>query len=574
MRAILPVPSRWARFAAIAPQIEGAGSRKVVSPSHRERASRVSIRIDFLMCAAVFLGIALRTVQYLANRSLWNDESALALNIIHRHVTELASPLDFGQAAPIGFLVVERLVTDAFGYSEYAFRLFPLICGLVSLPAFAWLARRILTPKASLFAMLLFALAGAAIYYSSEAKPYEGDVAATVVLLAVGVIFTKRPLTPGAGAAIAGVGVAAVIFSFAAVFVVAAIVVALVARWGLSARQRPSRIGLAALAPMILVSLGMVAFALANTAAIRRSLGGSSSSFLGASPHASPWHAANLMGTFVAGAMGLPQGRPFNHVEKLALLLALIGAASLLRRETTYALMLVLPPILVYGAAALHEYPLLARTQLFLVPIVILLIAEGISWVLRRARGHARLVLACILGGAVAAGPVWAAGNLLDSPKKNEELRPVLAYVRDHWHRGDLLYVHWGTQYSLLYYEECGCLRLSPKPGGRPLWPLRPVLSSRQFGPAAIPLTPDVIVGRYQTGNNPSAYLRALGGVGRRHRRVWMVDSHLNLGGDKAVIAALLNRLSQLGTRVAEVNQPRAHAYLFRLRRPRGSHEG
>src|SRR5205085_9636161 len=103
-----------------------------------------------------------------------------------------------------------------------AFRVFPLLCGLVSVPAFAWLSRRVLTEGAALLATLLFAVADQVVYYSSEAKPYEADVAATVVLLAVGAIMAKSQLTRRSGVVLASLGVAAVVFSFAAVFVVAA----------------------------------------------------------------------------------------------------------------------------------------------------------------------------------------------------------------------------------------------------------------------------------------------------------------------------------------------------------------
>lgn len=48
----------------------------------------------------IVLGIILRLVQYLYNRSIWLDESFIALNIMNRSFLELLKPLDFGQAAP------------------------------------------------------------------------------------------------------------------------------------------------------------------------------------------------------------------------------------------------------------------------------------------------------------------------------------------------------------------------------------------------------------------------------------------------------------------------------------------
>src|SRR5947209_20397995 len=78
-------------------------------------------------------GITVRCVQYLANRSLWLDESFLALNIVHRTFLQLLQPLDYEQGAPLAFLMVERAAVQLFGNSEYALRLFPLVSGIVSL---------------------------------------------------------------------------------------------------------------------------------------------------------------------------------------------------------------------------------------------------------------------------------------------------------------------------------------------------------------------------------------------------------------------------------------------------------
>ncbi|MEO0928572.1 MAG: hypothetical protein AAFY63_22245, partial [Cyanobacteria bacterium J06643_13] len=71
----------------------------------------------------VFVGAIARVVQYLSNRSLWVDEVNLAANIIKRSYGELAEPLSSSQAAPLGFLWLEKLATQLWGNSEYALRL-------------------------------------------------------------------------------------------------------------------------------------------------------------------------------------------------------------------------------------------------------------------------------------------------------------------------------------------------------------------------------------------------------------------------------------------------------------------
>src|SRR5689334_11792537 len=94
-----------------------------------------------LIVAFVALGIALRVAQYAAGRSLWIDEAWLALNLIEKPFSALTGRLDFNQAAPVGFLLVEGALAKLIGYGEKTLRLFPLLCGVASVPSFAWLAR-------------------------------------------------------------------------------------------------------------------------------------------------------------------------------------------------------------------------------------------------------------------------------------------------------------------------------------------------------------------------------------------------------------------------------------------------
>jgi hypothetical protein len=89
--------------------------------------------ISRLIWFSVALGALLRLVQYLRNRSLWLDESSLALNILHRSYSGLLEPLDYHQGAPVGFLMLEKLAVRSLGAGEYALRLAPLVAGLVSL---------------------------------------------------------------------------------------------------------------------------------------------------------------------------------------------------------------------------------------------------------------------------------------------------------------------------------------------------------------------------------------------------------------------------------------------------------
>jgi hypothetical protein len=541
--------------------------RRTSYRSQRDLGVRV-LRSNELIYVLVGLGILLRVMQYAANRSMWNDESALALNLIEKGVIDLTGRLHFGQAAPVGFLLTEGVAAKALGFSEYSLRLFPLISGLVSIPAFAWVARRTIAREAVPLAILLFAVADGLIYYSSELKPYETDVAAAVGLVIAGVLMTEHAsrLTVRSALALALGGLALVAFSFPAVFVIAAVVATWVTSVAVYRRRNFSVAGTFVVLSWVVASIGIAIFATAKVRYVRESFGLGSGSFLGILGHASPLHAVNVMGTQIAGAIGLPQERPFNHLEKLAVLCAIVGGVALLRRKPAHLSMLVLPFPLLLGASALHVYPIVQRAELFLIPAVLLLIAEGVYQLVRWVPIRAQVAVGLLLAAVIAVGPVWSAGKHLVRPRTHEEIRPVLEFVRDHWRPGDTLYVHYGAQYGVVYYDECRCLGLSSPHTSRSLWPLKLVGGgSSPYSQAAIALTPDVVLGRYFGEAGPRPYVRDMSRVEGR-RRVWFLYSHLNDEGEESVVEAMLRRLESLGKRIDGIDRPRAHAYLYRLR--------
>lgn len=535
----------------------------------RSGIAEKALRSRELIFLLVVIGVLLRVAQYLANRSLWIDEAWLALNVVERPLSGLVTPLNFNQAAPVGFLFVEGIAAKALGFSEYALRLFPLLCGLVSIPAFVWVARRLLSRNAAPFAIALFAVADALIYYSSEVKPYETDVAAAVGLLAGGTLLAED--TPGptrkTALAVAAAGLGLIALSFPAVLVVASLAATFVVRIALNWRQRLRSAASLAVLCWGLASVGVAVFGATRSAGVRESFeGGGYGRFLGVKGSSSPLHAVNTMGSNIAGAIGFLQSSPYNHIMKLALLCAVVGAISLLRRSPTHLSMLVVPFSFLFVASALHAYPILERTELFLIPAIIVLIAEGIAQLVRWAPRRLKIMTALALAVAVGGGPVWLAGKGLVHPRTHEEIKPVLQFVRDHWQQGDTLYVNYGAQYAFVYYDECKCLRLSSPQGRRDLWPLKLIMRApKQYAPAAVPLGAQLVFGRY-FGLEKRPYIEDLDRVATRPR-VWFLYSHLSYDGEGLFIERkLLGRLDSLGTQLNKIDRPGAHAYLYRIR--------
>jgi hypothetical protein len=190
----------------------------------------------------------------------------------------------------------------------------------------------------------------------------------------------------------------------------------------------------------------------------------------------------------------------------LAALTFIVGAASMYVRDREKLSFLLLPALLTLLASGLHKYPFGGRIVLFLVPAVLLLIAEGAEEV-RLATGRNVLIGCCLLILLFLEPSLYLLHHLA---KPNtvvlrsgvmfpEEIKPVIAYIRTHQENGDLVYLSTGSQPAYQYYEELA-------------------------GVHANNIVPGTAM-----GEDAGAYLADLDRL--RGRRVWVVLSHINGGG-------------------------------------------
>jgi hypothetical protein len=115
-------------------------------------------------------------IQFLFNRSLWGDEAALALNIIHKSSVELLKPLDYYQVAPALFLQIEKLFSMILPDTEYGLRLFSLLCFWASIYLFYRIVKKLDSVYVTVTALSFFCFGYIFVFYSSEVKQYMSDV--------------------------------------------------------------------------------------------------------------------------------------------------------------------------------------------------------------------------------------------------------------------------------------------------------------------------------------------------------------------------------------------------------------
>ena len=393
------------------------------------------------MVVLVAAGVAIRLWQYLGNPALWLDELAIAHNLMTRSVIGLLnSPLDDSQIAPPGFLVLSRLVVAAFGSSEYALRLPSLLCALVTLPLFARLARRALSSTGALVAVALFSLSSGLAVFAAEAKQYAGDVLVTVVVCDLALAWLMDPsrrrllwLTLS--------GAVLVWFSQPAVFVLAGVGAALVLAGPAGERR--------SLAPALVLWAAMAALSAAYARA-QMSPGLPAYMTYFWRDGFMPWPirgAADVAWplTAIRDVFDLLLDYPFPTAY---LALALVGVVSLLSRRRAPALALLLPVAVTLVAAIAHVFPFRIRVVLFLVPLLVLLVAEG-AW--RLGNMIRPRILASVPPLAAALGPVVV---LAQNPPvwRLDDSRRVLAQLAVERRQGDAVYVFYPSWQALRFY--------------------------------------------------------------------------------------------------------------------------
>ena len=167
----------------------GQGQRLEAAPP---RGPALNSRL--LALVLVFVAVALRVWQYAAGTSMWMDELWIASNVLPRSTADLLRrPLDFGQVAPPGFLLLTKWSTLALGSTEYALRLLPFLAALASVVLFWRLACRALDGAGLPMAVALFAWNIGLLRYTSEAKQYEVDAAAALALTLLALRLRDRP---------------------------------------------------------------------------------------------------------------------------------------------------------------------------------------------------------------------------------------------------------------------------------------------------------------------------------------------------------------------------------------------
>ncbi len=472
-------------------------------------------------------GAVLRIAQFLHNRSLTEGEAPLAMNIIERAFGGLTQPLDYNQAAPIGFLVVEKVFTMMLGTGEMALRLFPLIGSIAALFLFYRLAHKTVDATAAVFAIVLFAVCDHVIYFASEVKPYSTDVAVALVITILGYRLIKSGPSAKSWLLFSLVTAIGFWFSFPAVFVWSAF--ALIAIYRLTKKHGPWY-GLTVC--VIVPATSILIYYLVNLrfAAGQESLTDAwQSAFMPLPPRTwadLKWYPFVFMRMFK-----FPAG--FSVYElSLAFLFFLVGILTYMRNRKDILLPLLLPIFAAMLASGLRAYPFEGRLLLFLAPALLMTISQGLSHIYTVLRLKS-VISAFALLFVFFFLPVGNAAYRLIRPRAPEEFRPGLAHIVKNQQPGDIVYVYYASANAFKYYAY------------------------------RMDYAPDHVIG-IEARLNWSDYREDLSRL-RGHERVWVIMSHIarTFGADEEKLYE--NYLNELGRQIEYRKFPGAAVFLYDL---------
>jgi hypothetical protein len=358
--------------------------------------------------AFVGIGVLLRILRYAINEPLWGDESCVAANLIGRGYRDLLRPLDYSQVCPLLFLWIEHSIVKLLGFSELSLRLFPIVCGVASVPLFLYAAGRVVRGVPLLLAVGIFALSAPPTRLAAEVKPYASDLLVALALMALALEWVRAPERLGRLWALAGLAPLGVAVSFPAILVAGGVSLGLIVPvW----RSRRWRVWL----PFFVFNVAAVGtFAglfICHTGAQPEWL------ILGLRKYWAPaFPPLDDLGKLAHWLISVHTGPMFSYpycgnkgASTPTFLLCVIAGVVLWKRGQTVALTVCVAPFaLALLAAALRRYPygVEARLMQYVAPSICLLAGLGAATVLQLIPWpEARLwaVRGGVLLGAVAA---------------------------------------------------------------------------------------------------------------------------------------------------------------------------
>ena len=409
-----------------------------------EKKAIFTTRTFLILC--ILGGIGAATVALVHDKSLWLDEAMVALNVVNRSYRQLLLPLDYGQMAPVGFLLAEKSFAVIFGHHDWALRLFPFILFLGAIPIFYSLCRQVTkSVELSLFAVALFSMNLSLIYYASEVKQYMTDVFVSITVMYItlrfGASHSRREVF-----ILSITGVIAVWFSNISVMVLSASGVYLL----YSAIEERKNL-IPALIPMACWGISFLVYYfsfiwhhpfMAYQVDQWKGMDGFiphnifSDEFLRFS--------SNKLRMIIQWMFGVQRFR------LIAVLIFLTGIFAMLKNRKMF-LLFFLPVVIHLILSALRLYPFQQRLTLYLFPLLMVIGISGLGLIFQYAEQKFIKITPLVLLVPVL---FYVRPIKEQVPVERAEIKPVMKYLNEHVAQGELVYVSCFTEPAFHFYQR------------------------------------------------------------------------------------------------------------------------
>lgn len=380
------------------------------------------------------------------------DEAWLGLDLMSRSILDILASRVFTvdlPVVPMGFALMEKAVISALGPSEYALRLFPLMCGLLSLGLFYRVASHYLGRNGCLIALALFAFNSILIRYSAESKQYATELLAVLWLYHVAFDSLGDYKNEEARRRLLYSGILAIFISHMSVLVILAVaLIQWVDCFRDKAWDRSRELIVTHLLWLCVLFLfhGYACWFMFNSRVLLQN----AKEFFMPYP---VWSFPALTWTT----------RSFDRLfaEVVGIDFFLLGSVlfgwgwfSLFRRHKAQAVLLVAPLALAWAGAVLHKYPFGHRFLIFATVPLIISISRGVIALMeiRTPRQRLKNALAVAVLAALLARPVGAEAYAQVHGYNIPDYREAVGYLKAHWQKGDALFLNHSAQFTYGYY--------------------------------------------------------------------------------------------------------------------------
>ena len=480
-------------------------------------------QFELFNVAIILGGIFIRLFQ-LDWRSLWLDEACLA-NIIVKDDFEQVFNIDlysgFAFPPPL-FTSIIHLISNTFGPNEYNLRFLSAFAGILCIPFVYILSKRFFDQYTATIALFLCSFNSIFIFYSRELKQYT--IEALFTLLAI--YFAEKAVENDNKRTFLFLFLICLLsFGFAHSFIFIFPIISIFVYANVI--RKHSKYSSLALLNLI---FGFISFSIYYTFFLKNYISHEvievhSKSYVDYSSISNfIWWHLNKAYLLLSYYCSFPKALGILHEIWILifLIILLVGIVKCYNHRSRFLIYLIGPLCLTYLAAWLQKYPVVPRTYLFILPLLLIIIAVGfrnLQLILKKKLGTSFFtpVLILLLALCYTLKPFYKYIIFYDKEyMKVEQLRPVLEKIKSEISDNDFVNVHPRASIAYEFYKN--------------------ILNKRVLH-----------------GNIKDSSFYDI------NKRVWIIFSHLNESQRKECIKYISNERELLLT----IFEPGASAYLF-----------